>query len=94
MHNGHKRVHALKYQDFRDLYGDPAYPDRAQLQNTYWHNILTEEQLFDTSMRKVRVSVEWIFGQISKYFAFVDLKKDLKIGLSPVGTMYQICALL
>ena len=62
MHNGHKRVHVLKYQDFRDLYGDPAYPDRAQLQNTYRHNILTEEQLFNTSMRKVRVSVEWIFG--------------------------------
>ena len=45
-------------------------------------------------MSEVRVSVEWIFGNIITYFKFLDFKKDLKIDLSPVGKMYIVCALL
>ena len=45
-------------------------------------------------MSKVRISVEWLFNEIIKYFAFLDFKKNLKIGLSPVGKMYRVCALL
>ena len=40
------------------------------------------------------MSVEWVFGEIVSYFKFCDFKKDLKIGLSPVGKMYTVCALL
>ena len=36
-------------------------------------------------MSKVRISVEWSVNEIIKYFAFLDFKKNLKIGLSPVG---------
>lgn len=45
-------------------------------------------------MSKVRSAVEWVFGDIVSYFAFLDFKKNLKIGLSPIGTMYRACALL
>ena len=45
-------------------------------------------------MSSVRVSVEWVFGEITEYFAFVDFKKTQKIALSEVGNMYKICALL
>jgi len=45
-------------------------------------------------MSEVRVSVEWIFGDIINYFKFLDFKKNLKIGLSAVGKMYTIAALL
>jgi len=45
-------------------------------------------------MSSVRVSVEWLFGDIVEYFKFVDFKKNLKIGLSTVGRMYIVCALL
>ena len=45
-------------------------------------------------MSTVRVSVEWVFGDIINYFKFLDFKKNLKIGLSAVGKMYIICALL
>ena len=77
------------------IYGDVAYPLRPHLQTPYRHNNQTpDEILFNTSMSKVRVSVEWVFGEIADYFAFIDFKKNLKIGLSEVGTMYQICALL
>ena len=44
-----------------------------------------EQQAFNQSMSQVRVSVEWIFGDIVDYFKFIDYKKNLKIGLSSVG---------
>ena len=45
-------------------------------------------------MSSVRVSVEWLSGDIVEYFKFVDFKKNLKIRLSSVGNMYNVCALL
>ena len=45
-------------------------------------------------MSSDRISVEWIFDVISNYFKFVDLKKNLKTALSPVGKMYIVSALL
>lgn len=45
-------------------------------------------------MSKVRVAVEWVFADIANYFAFLDFKKKLKIGLSAVGKMYISCAII
>ena len=46
-------------------------------------------------MSEIRVSVEWIFGDIINYFKFLDFKKkNLKISLSAVGKMHVTCALL
>ena len=39
----------------------------------------------------MRVAVEWIFGDIVNYFKFMDFKK---IGLSQVGKMYIVAAIL
>ena len=49
---------------------------------------------YNKAMSGVRVSVEWLFGEITKYFKFVDLKQQLKIRLCPVGKIYIVCALL
>lgn len=77
------------------LYGDLAYPMRVHLQVPYQGARLTNnEQSFNASMSTVRTAVEWVFGDITSYFAFLDFKKNLKIGLSPVGKMYAVCALL
>ena len=130
VYNGHKKVHALKFQsivlpnglignmygsiegrqhdcfmirmsgilpklqqyafnangDPMCIYGDPAYPLRIHLQPL--------EQQFNTAMSKVRVSGEWLFGDICNWFAFMDFKKNLKLNLSAVGKMYLVCALL
>ena len=139
VYNGHKKVHALKFQSIAlptgiighlfgpiegrrhdcfllrqsnlltDLsrfafnanrealciYGDPAYPLRVHLQSPFQNPVLNPLQKeFNTRMSKVRVSVEWLFGDIANWFAFIDFKKNLKIGLSCVGKMYLICALL
>ena len=37
------------------------------------------------------VIVEWLFEDIIK---FLDFKRNLKIGMSSVGKMYLVCALL
>lgn len=140
VYNGHKRVHALKFQSVVTpnglianlfgpvegrrhdsgilamsgilpqldqvsfsptgqamcIYGDPAYPHRIHLQCPFARrlNLTPAEQAFNMSMSQVRVSVEWVFGDIVNYFKFTDFKKDLKIGLSAVGKIYVVCALL
>ena len=77
------------------IYGDPAYPLRVHLQAGFKGARLSQQQIdWNTRMSEVCVSVEWIFGDIRTYFKFLDFKKDLKIGLSPVGKMYIVCALL
>ena len=50
--------------------------------------------MFSGSMSSVRVSVEWLFGDIVNYFKFLDFKKNLKIGLSNIGKTYVVCALM
>lgn len=44
-------------------------------------------------MSKVHESVEWGFGKIVQYFAFLDFSKNLKILLQPIGKYYVIGAL-
>ena len=51
-------------------------------------------EMFNASMSSVRVSVEWLFGDILNYFKLIDFKKNLKIGLSSIGKTYVVCALL
>ena len=139
MYNGHKRVHAIKFQsvatpnglianlfgpvegkrhnsamlrmsnllpelqqhalnpngDILCIYGDPAYPHRPQLQCAFKSAQLTaDEDRWNQSMNAARTAVEWVFGDVVNYFKFLDFKKNLKIGLSPVGKMYIFCALL
>ena len=139
VYNGHKRVHALKFQsvvvpnglianlygpvegrrhdagllndsgllntlqqvafspagDVLCLYGDPAYPLRPQILGPFREVVLTADmQAFNKAMSEVRISVEWLFGDIANYFKFVDYKKNLKIGMSAVGKQYIICAFM
>ena len=122
VYNGHKRVHALKFQALttpnglvanlcgpvegrrhdsgmlrdsglytqlqnhaqdqngRDLciYGDLAYPLRPQLQVTFRNAVLNQQQQpYNTAMSKVRIGVEWVFGDITNFFKFLDVKKNL-----------------
>ena len=61
------------------VFGDPAYPLRVHLQAPY---------------RNGRVTVEWLFGNIINDFKFLDFKKNVKSGMSSVGKMYLVWALL
>lgn len=77
------------------VYGDPAYPLRVHIQGPFKGvNLTPAEQQFNKAMSQVRVSVEWLFWDIVNYFALLDFKKKFKIGISPLGKMYIVCALL
>ena len=45
-------------------------------------------------MSRVQVAVEWVFGDIANYFKFIDFKKNLRIGMTAVGKIYIVRALL
>ena len=64
------------------VYGDPAYLQRWYLQAPFRRAQITREQdAFNTTMSKVRVTVEWLFGEIIETFKFTDYKKNQKLGL-------------
>ena len=77
------------------VHGDPAYPLRVHLQAPFRRGNLTHAmQQYNSGMSAVRVTVEWVFGDIINDFKFLDFKKNLKIGMSSVGKMYLVCTLL
>lgn len=80
------------------LYGDPAYPLRPHLMAPYriWDvEVLTEDmKAFNKAMSSLRVSVEWLFGDVSNSFKVIDFKKNLKLRLSAVGKFYVVAALI
>lgn len=77
------------------LYGDPAYPLRVQLQVPYRGvGITPQMELYNKDMSSVRMSVEWLFGDVVNYFKFLDFKKNLKISISADGKMYIVAAIL
>ena len=93
---GHLQQFAFSYagQHFC-VYGDAAYPLRVHLQCPFRHGVLTDEmKAYNASMSTVRFSVEWLFRDIINYFKDLDFKKNLKIGLSSIGKMYIVSALL
>ena len=51
-------------------------------------------EAYDTAMNSVRTSVEWLLRDIINYLKFLDFKKNLKLGLSGVGKMYVVSAIL
>ena len=77
------------------IYGDPAYPLRVQLRAPFRNVVLTPQmQAFNTSISSVRSYVEWLFGDIVNFFKFIDFKKNFKIGLSSIGKIYIVWAVL
>ena len=78
------------------VYGDPAYPLRVHLQAPFREGVRFTPQMcaYNKSMSEVRVSVEWLFGDIANYFKFLDFKKNLKIELSSVGKLYMVSGIL
>ena len=68
------------------IYGDLAYPLRPQLQSPFRNVRPTVVQTaYNRAMSKVRIGVEWVFGDIVNFFKFLDFKKNLKLGLQPIG---------
>lgn len=77
------------------VYGDPAYGISRNVIAPFRGAVLSPlEQQFNFEMSKVRASVEWGYGKIKQYFAYLDFHKNLKILLQPVAKYYAIGALM
>lgn len=42
----------------------------------------------------MRISGEWLFGDITNYLKYLDFEKNFKFGLSSMGKMYIVTVLL
>lgn len=85
------------YLSLRKDSDHPKYLHCTGIQHTHFvHTYLVtrDQQSFNKSMSKVRVSVEWTFGKVVQYFAFLDFKKNLKVLLQPIGMYYVVGAIL
>lgn len=51
-------------------------------------------EVYNICMSKVRIFVEWLFGDIVNFFKFLDFRKNLKIELSSVGKFYAVFVIL
>ena len=69
---------------------------RVHLEAPFRHGVLTTTmQQYNFDRSSVRVTVEWLFGDIISDFKFFNFKKNHKTGImSSVGKMYLVCALL
>ncbi len=76
------------------VYGDPAYA-MDDLLITPYRNAQDPDQIaFNEAMSSARVSVEHFFGLVTQQFAFTSMKKQMKIGLQPVGLYYIVSTIL
>jgi hypothetical protein len=76
------------------LYGDSGYPIRTCLISPFRGRMTEDQARFNSSMTKVRVSVEWGFGKMLSQFAFLDYKKNLKLYKQAIGKTYAVAAIL
>ncbi|DAZ99510.1 TPA: hypothetical protein N0F65_005382 [Lagenidium giganteum] len=77
------------------IYGDPAYARQSFLLSPFQGSALTtRQQAFNKKMSSVRVSVEWVFGDVLRYWAFTDYHKNQKLHLQAVGNIYHIAVVL
>ena len=77
------------------IYKDPAYPKRPQLQEPFGGaNLNAGQRAWNEVMSSVRMSVEWLLGNIKNHFKSIDFKKNLKIQLPAIGKLYLVCSLM
>lgn len=80
------------------IYGDKAFYLEEDVIGAYRAkrnvSLSAAESIFNAYMAKQRMAVEWGFGKVTQYFEFTNLRKNLKIGLSPTAAYYFTSVLL
>ena len=79
-----------RHGDILCTYGDPAYT----LSPFHSARLTDDQKAWNKSLSEVRVSVEWIFGDVVNYFKSLGFKKNLKICLSAISKTYISCAVM
>lgn len=72
------------------IYGDPGYRVDDFIVAPFRKARLSDvEQEFNKKMSAARVSVEHGFGRVVNLFTFLELKRAIKLGLSPIASFYR-----
>ncbi|OAD68488.1 hypothetical protein PHYBLDRAFT_188753 [Phycomyces blakesleeanus NRRL 1555(-)] len=75
------------------LYGDPAYMFSKCLYSSFEGVSLSDlDKKINKSMSKVRVAIEWEFGEVQKYFKYSKYKYAMKTGETSPATVYMLSA--
>ena len=75
-----QRYSVSPYGNTLCIYGDPAYALRPCFQAPFRGAVLTpDQQVWNKSIKEVRVSIEWIFGDIIITLSFWTLRKTWKL---------------
>ncbi|ETP15685.1 hypothetical protein F441_09609 [Phytophthora nicotianae CJ01A1] len=81
-----------RFQQYK-IYGDQAYGNDDVLTSPYAGavgNRSREQRQVNVSMSRVRVSMEWSYGQVTNYWTALDFKRQARVGIQPVGLMYRV----
>ncbi|OWZ05504.1 hypothetical protein PHMEG_00022399 [Phytophthora megakarya] len=77
----------VRFKPYR-IYGDQAAFTGAI------GNLSRDQKQVNKSMSKVRISVEWGYGQVVNYWTALDVKRQARSGTQPVGSMYRVAVLI
>ncbi|ETV89885.1 hypothetical protein H310_15275 [Aphanomyces invadans] len=75
------------------IYGDPAYGMLRWICSGFKGDISSREKEFNSSLSRVRQSVEWGFCRMKTQCAFVTYKMQQKIMLQSVGKVINLAML-
>jgi nuclease HARBI1 len=68
------------------VFGDSGYTLRSYLMTPFEGDKLTkDEALFNKRMSKARVSVEWAFKDVKKYFSHIAFPRKIVLSRTPGG---------
>ena len=72
------------------LFGDRGYDHGYRTLQVPFRGvaITAAQRAYNYAMSKIRLTVEWSFGKVARYFAFVDFKKNQKLYMQPVAKYY------
>lgn len=78
------------------IYGDQAYGMRELLWAPYGNraNMEPYQVQFNNAMKSLRLTVEWGFQKTISNFAFLDFRKNQKLLLQDIESMYKVGVLL
>ncbi|ETV83143.1 hypothetical protein H257_03946, partial [Aphanomyces astaci] len=77
------------------IYGYPAYGKSAHFASPFGgRNINVAQKYVNKSMSNVRVSVEWSYSQIVRYWSHLDHRTKMCLGTSPISKLYKVAILL
>jgi hypothetical protein len=75
--------------------GDSAYPNNDVMLSIYrGRNLPLAAQAFNMVMCPIRTCVEWGYAKIVRYWAFIDLKKQMKVRGAQVEAYWRVSAFL